>query len=406
MKSSSALFLVSVINLLLPFSSALAVELSPEAKLLKDLVSISSGTATVSGVEAVQEKVAAKLKALGFEVEMKANPIAGNLNAKQLIATRKGKKSEFITLIGHADTVFEKLNPFEISEDGKIIKGSGVADNKGGLVVGVTALQKLLEKGQSNYSLRFVSSPSEETGSVGFHESFKKIAQESKVILGLEPSRENGAIVKSRKGSMWISVKVSGKESHAGVDHQKGVNACHELAIKVDQLQKLTNYKKGLTVSIGHIEGGKDKYNIVCGEAMAKIDARFPDVKTQDEALMKMKKILEKVNVKSAEGNTPSQTEFSLTEGSPPFHLSKKTEPYLQKYLNIVNKIEGKPSFAESTGGAGDVNFMDVGDVVIIDGLGPIGGAYHTNAEYVNAESLQTRSEALYKFLNDLNAFD
>ena len=129
-------------------------------------------------------------------------------------------------------------------------------------------------------------------------------------------------------------------------------------------------------------------------------------MKTKEEALKKMKKILEKVNVKSADGNIPAQTEFSLTEGSPPFHLSKKTEPYLQKYLSIVNKIEGKPSFAESTGGAGDVNFMDVGDVVIIDGLGPIGGAYHTNSEFVNARSLQTRSEALYEFLDYLNSFN
>ena len=113
-----------------------AVELSPEGKFLQELVSISSGSADTKGVNTVQERIAAKLKALGFQVEMKANPKGEAKSGHQLVATLKGADPRFITLVGHADTVFEKLNPFQIMPDGNTAKGSGVSDNKGGLVVG------------------------------------------------------------------------------------------------------------------------------------------------------------------------------------------------------------------------------------------------------------------------------
>ena len=102
-----------------------AADLPPHASFLRELVSISSGTASINGVNEVQEKVAVRLKALGFNVEMKPNPQSGIISGKQLSATLKGQDPRYITLVGHADTVFEKLNPFEVSADGKIAFGTG-----------------------------------------------------------------------------------------------------------------------------------------------------------------------------------------------------------------------------------------------------------------------------------------
>ena len=71
----------------------------------------------------------------------------------------------------------------------------------------------------------------------------------------------------------------------------------------------------------------------------------------------------------------------------------------LHRYLTIVKEIEKREVTAESTGGAGDVNFMDINNVPIIDGLGPIGGGYHTNSEFVQLESLDTRALILSNFM-------
>ena len=380
-----------------------AADLPPHASFLRELVSISSGTASINGVNEVQEKVAVRLKALGFNVEMKPNPQSGIISGKQLSATLKGQDPRYITLVGHADTVFEKLNPFEVSADGKIALGSGVSDNKGGLVVGLGALENYLNtipKGHlPHYSIRFVSSPSEEIGSGGWTDSLRSYAEDSVMILGLEPAREDGGVVMSRKGARWVFIKVIGKEAHAGVGHEIGVNACQELAIKINQIQKLTDYKNGTTVSIGHIEGGKDKFNIICGEASAKIDTRFTDKEKGEALLEKIKTILNQVNVRSFKDKTPTQTTFEIATSNPPFHFSKKTLPLLHRYLTIVKEIEKREVTAESTGGAGDVNFMDINNVPIIDGLGPIGGGYHTNSEFVQLESLDTRALILSNFM-------
>ena len=374
-----------------------------EVQFLKELVSISSGTADLQGVNQVQEKVSEKLRALGFLVELRNNPSAEHHSGKQLVATLKGVDPRFITFIGHADTVFEKLNPFEIQPDGKIAKGSGVSDNKGGVVVGISALQYFLEKGQPHFSLRVIVSPSEETGSGGFGEDLQRYAGDSVMVLGLEPARENGAIVVARKGSRWYTINVTGKEAHAGVDHESGVNACHELAIKLDRLQNLTDYKKGNTVSIGRMEGGKDKFNIVCGEAHAKVDARFTDLEHSKVLFSKIDKILKTDYVHSFKTKEPSKTTFDGAEYSPPFHLADKTKPLLETYFALVLELEGKPTHGESTGGAGDVNEMDRPGISIMDGLGPVGGGYHTAEEFVVLSTLKTRAQVLARFLEYLN---
>ncbi len=388
------------------YSFSGAAGLSKEAGFLKELVSISSGSKDVSGVNQVQEKIASHLKTLGFQVDLKANPKGESVSGKQLLATLKGSDSKFITLIGHADTVFEKLNPFQVMEDGNTAKGSGVSDNKGGVVVGVAALERFLNSlngKQPHFSIRFVVSPSEEVGSGGFEESLKSYAKDSAIILGLEPARENGSIVMGRKGARWISIKIKGKEAHAGVDHESGVNACHELSIKLNQLQNLTDYKKGTTVSIGHIEGGKNKFNIVCGEASAKIDTRFTEVKNGEQLLKKIKLILSKENVRSAKDKTPALTEFEIEDDTPPFHLSMKAKPLLNHYLDLVKEVEKHDATAETTGGAGDVNYMAIdAGLPIIDGLGPVGGGYHTEAEYVKLNTLETRAQSLANFIEYL----
>ena len=122
--------------------------------------------------------------------------------------------------------------------------------------------------------IRLICSPTEEIGSPGFQEFFKKQSATSEIVLGFEPSLEDGSIVESRRGNRWYHIHVHGKEGHAGRDHKHGVNAAHELAFKMVQLHQLTDYNRNLTVSVGQISGGT-KYNVICGNAEAKVDVRF-----------------------------------------------------------------------------------------------------------------------------------
>ena len=395
-------FAGSLVLLSFSVTTALAAELTPEAKMLSELVSISSGTLDIKGVTRVQEHMRDQLKSIGFDVELVQNPDGANKSGKALVATLKGESSDFITLVGHADTVFEKLNPFTVSADGKTAKGSGVVDEKGGLVVGFFAAKEFAKK--HRLSLRMVISPAEETGSAGFLPLFKSFANDSYFIAGLEPSLDHGDYLSSRKGVRWYEIEVVGKESHGGAKHELGINACHDLAVKLDRLQRLTDYSKGNTVNIGHMEGGKDKFNIVCGSARAKVDTRFANEEESKKLAQKVEAILNEPVAESASTHEKSVTHFKIVEETPPLPLSPSAKNLMGEYVKIIHTIEGIDIQGLPSGGAGDLNYMYVPGKNVVDGFGPNGGGMHTAEEFVRLDTLVTRSKALLQFLQYLDS--
>jgi len=370
---------------------------------LKQLVSISSGTADHQGVAKVQDAVAEKLKALGMTVQLIDNPAGKDTSAPMLVAELKGTEPKFITLVTHADTVFEKLNPFTLSSDGLTAHGSGVIDNKGGLVLGIAALRDLLKEKDRRYSLRIIVSPCEEIGSPGWAPLFKKFSEDSIFLIGLEPSLDNGNYVSGRKGVRWYDIHIVGKEAHAGAHHDEGINACQDLAIKIAAMQALTDYKKGNTVSIGRIDGGKDKFNIICGEAEAKIDTRFSTPENAKKLFAQIEKILNHSNVESAKSHEKTTTRFDNPVDTAPLPESMKTKKLMKEFAKLVKGLEGKEINGEFSGGVADLNQMVSKDSLIADGMGPTGGGVHTNEEFLTVSSLKTRTQALTQFLKYLD---
>ena len=109
--------------------------------LLEQIVNINSGTLNVEGVRKVADVLRPKFEALGFEVRWEdGTPYA---RAGHLIAERRGR-GPHVLLIGHLDTVFEPDHPFQRYElKGERAFGPATADMKGGIVVGLAALQAL-----------------------------------------------------------------------------------------------------------------------------------------------------------------------------------------------------------------------------------------------------------------------
>lgn len=358
---------------------------------LQRLVEINSGTAHVDGVSRIQNWVSTRLKALGFSVEYRADQL--------LIATLQGSTPKIVTLIVHADTVFEPSGPFQNytrREDGKRAIGPGVIDAKGGIVVALEGLKRYLSHGQPKVTLRLISSPSEETGSPGLAEAFRKMAEDSWMVLGFEPALEDGSLIESRRGNRWYEITTRGKEAHAGRAHKDGINACLALASKLTKISKLTRYEKDVTVSIGRMEGGKDKFNIVCSEARAKVDARFSTFPDRDLLHQRIEAIL------SQEEVAGSKTSFELKDDCPPFSPSERARPYLKTYISFIQNLEDRKIASKISGGSADSNYFSKKGSITIDGLGPVGGKMHTNEEYIELSSLETRSEALHRFLSSL----
>lgn len=389
-KLSTLLLLLSTFS-----AQAASVPESTQAKLtarLKEIVDINSGTANIAGVTKVQKIVSEWLEDLGFKTELRSNPLGEKESAPLLLATLAGESAETLVFSAHSDTVFEPSAPFqkfEIRDDGTAI-GPGVIDDKGGLVVLSQALKDYIEGSPNKkpkYTLVVEITPNEETGSLGFHELFAELSKKAKWVFGLEPAY-HGGIVEGRKGNVWYEISVAGKESHAGANHEKGVNACDILANKIDQLRKLTDYKRNVTVSVGRMEGGQDKYNIVCGWAKAKLDTRVPSPAARSQLNSKIEAILKDPRIS-----------FKIVDETAPMALDPATKPYIKKYLDLIEKYEGKRPSSYFTGGVGDVNHFARPGLPILDGLGPVGEDLHTPQENIVLGSLVTRAKVLTEFL-------
>jgi glutamate carboxypeptidase len=381
---------------------------------LRELVEINSGTRNIGGVNAVQDVLVRYGQARGWPTQLLTNPLGSDESGKFLIieilasqASSGETDRKFVNLVTHADTVFEpesQFLDFTLNEEQGTAIGPGVIDDKGGIVVALEGLARYLAQNRDNnvLNIRLLCSPSEEIGSPGFQKLFTQLSHDAWMVLGFEPSLEDGSIVESRRGNRWYDIQVTGVEAHAGRNHRSGVNAAYELAYKMTQLDQLTDYAKDLTLSVGAISGGS-KFNIVCGHAQAKLDVRFSDFHVRDEAHEKIEKIIQHTYIKpSDEGKIP-QSAYRIDNDCPPFPKGPQSESYLQAYREIIARVEGQPVMSRLSGGSADSNLMSRPGLVFIDGLGASGGGTHRLDEFILLRSLETRAECLAQFLAHVN---
>src|SRR5207249_9147099 len=130
-------------------------------------------------------------------------------------------------------------------------------DMKGGLVVTLFALEALKGAGLlEGVTVRGLWVSEEEVGSPESTALIRARVEGCACALGFESGRSQDLIVTRRKGLCSVDAVASGVPAHAGNDHQRGRNAIWALARFVDRVQALTDYGRGVTVSVGRIEGG------------------------------------------------------------------------------------------------------------------------------------------------------
>jgi glutamate carboxypeptidase len=371
-----------------------------ELERLKEFSAIPSATLEKAGVERMQALVAEILQGLGFTIQtVPGEERFGHL----LIAERRGRAPGFITLVTHVDTVLTNFRPFEVDLANARAFGSGVIDNKGGVIVGLSALQRFLQAfPETEYSLRWICSPNEEMGSIGFTDIFRELGVDTLVAFGLEPALDNGSIIHQRRGNRWYQIQVEGREAHAGRSYGEHANAAHDLAAKITALNRLNNHDKHMSVNVGHFSGGKERFNIICGDAAAKLDVRFATLDQRETLHRKIEKILSAPTETSPSGKFTTRTMWEIADDCPPFSLTGRSRKIARSYAALVSQLEGRKIYSHPAGGAGDVNYLSTPQNIVLDGLGPVGGEMHTKMEFVDVGSLATRAQALAGFLHHL----
>jgi glutamate carboxypeptidase len=220
-----------------------------------------------------------------------------------------------------------------------------------------------------------------------------------------EAGRVNDLLVTRRKGSGLFTVTAHGKAAHAGNRHQEGVSAIWALSLVIPRIEGLTDYARGVTASVGLIEGGSAK-NTVPDLAAAHLDARFS---TEADALA-FRRALEAIVARPFEGlgeiAAPARLRgatFTLSGGMsrPPMEPTEATLGLLSRYGAIAAEVGLKSGEAPLQGGGSDGNLLAAAGVPTLDGLGPFGEYFHETREWCSLESLARRTEALAIFLSE-----
>jgi glutamate carboxypeptidase len=362
--------------------------------LLAELVEISSHTANRDGVDRVVDRLLTAFKPLGgnFEVERRASR-SGSFGHH--IVGRTLATGPSVLLIGHHDTVFPQNAFSGFREDGERLRGPGVLDMKGGLVVIAFALMALKQADLlRRVPITFCSVSDEEVGSPDGRHELLPLAREANCALVFESGRNGDVIITQRKGTAGLKVIAEGRAAHAGNLHHEGKNAIWALARFVDRAQSLTDYRRGVTINVGRIEGGIGK-NTVPDRAAADVDFRFVEAAAGEEILTALAEAA-RVAAASVPGTT-LRIEGGIQRR--PFVRTEKGVALLEEYAACARAAGLGEGEAPLLGGGSDANTVAELGVPAIDGLGPRGSGFHTTDEQIERATLIPKCEALVRFL-------
>ncbi|MGN6579245.1 MAG: M20 family metallopeptidase [Bordetella sp.] len=354
-----------------------------------------SPTSVPAGVAAMAELTAEYARQQGLKTTV--IPLGDHVGPALLATNRaQGDTRPGLLILAHMDTVHPlgtlKDNPVRI--EGDRLYGPGGYDMKAGTYIALSAMAGLGEPGATALPIDFLMVPDEETGTHASRSQIEKLAASAKYCFVCEPARaETGMCVTARKGTGMLRLDVKGMPAHAGVAHQKGRSAIKEMAHQVLALEAITDYERGITVSVGTISGGTVT-NTVPERCRCVVDFRVPDMAAADYVLRRMRELC-------AVG-PDTELDIDVELNRPPMVKTASSAALLDKARSFAKTAGFELNDAPMTGGGSDANFTSAMGVPTLDGLGADGDGAHTLQEYILVSTLEQRTKFWHLLLKQL----
>ncbi len=381
-------------------------------QLTYDWSAINSGSYNTEGLAKMASVLGDNFSWLGGDMEHRALPpltkvmdsgeMAEIPLGKALMIHKRPDAPLKILLAGHMDTVFAVDDPFQHPEfiDKHTLRGPGVADLKGGLVVMLKALEALERSPWAErIGWEVLINPDEEIGSPGSAPLFTQAAGRCQLGLVYEPSLPDGTLVAARKGSGNFTVLARGKAAHAGREFEKGRNAVALLAELTVALHALNGQHPGVTLNCARIRGG-EALNVVPDVATLGFNVRMERLEDQVWLCDKIEQIIGLFRIRDG---------FEVTLHGGFTRPPKPHSPALarmQELLASCGAMLGISIGWQDTGGCCDGNNLAAAGLPNIDTLGVRGGHIHSDHEYVLLDSLVERAQLSALVLMRLAAGD
>jgi glutamate carboxypeptidase len=349
---------------------------------LEQLVELETPSGDAEALARFSARYSEALAACGFECT--EHPGAHGPN---LFAERSGD-GPAIVLVGHADTVWPRGTVEErrpLVRGGKLY-GPGAYDMKAGLTL-ILALARFLaeERWPLRRRLAVLVAADEERGSETAHPLMDALLPRDAAVLVVEPPCPDGSLKIQRKGVGIYSVRVSGREAHAGVEPERGASAIDELARLVLELHGWTDATRGVRVNVGTISGGTAT-NVIPGSARCGVDVRF-DSPADGEDLDR--------KIRSLRARHPeTRVEVSGGVRFPPLVPTPRSLALCEIARGAARSIDLEIGLGRSGGGS-DGSYLAARGLAVVDGLGVEGGGAHAADEHIVVERLAPRAALL-----------
>jgi glutamate carboxypeptidase len=260
---------------------------------------------------------------------------------------------------------------------------------KGGLVLAAMAVERLAAMPERPFSeLRLLICADEEVRLRA--PAAAEHARGSAAALVFECGRRNGDLVSARKGALWRTLYLHGRPAHAGADTALGRSAVSALAREILRIEGLVDGRPDMTSVVTTVQAG-DSANTVPGEARATIDIRSGVAADLEHA--------------DAELERPSpydgvRAELSDRGTWPPMPVA---EELVRIALGHARDL-GLDIGTELSGGVSDGCWTGAWGIPTLDGLGPVGGDDHTEAEWIEIATFERRLEMVVRLIRGICA--
>lgn len=319
----------------------------------------------------------------GIEVyEDQANLNYGG-NTGNVVAIMRAEGKQRIMFSAHMDTVLpcDEINP--VIEDG-IIRTDGTSvlggDDKSGIAAMLELMLNIKENNLEHPELLFVFSFGEENGLNGAtYMDVEKTLGKIDAAFILDSSGTPGEIIYGAPYTARGTLTVVGKEAHAGIAPELGVNALCVAADAISQLE-IGRIDEETTCNIGKIEGGL-ACNIVIPEVNMVFEARSLNHDKLDQLLGKVNQVFEKT---CCEWNAQFITTVKLE--SPGYCIDTNSDIAL-KASSAAKNCDLDVRF-KTTGGGSDANIYNskgISSLVLATGMSQV----HTVNEFIKIEDIE-----------------
>lgn len=355
-------------------------------KLLQRLVDLNTYVRNKEGVDKAGLLVNRALKSLGFDQEVVHNVEIGN---SLFFSNHPGKEMD-VLFLGYLDNDVRSGNHEYFRTREQKLYGTGIWENKGGIVVLIQALQALrFARKLSRIKIGVLLTSDNTLHNPFTRNNIAELSGRAKVLIGLSGAGLSGSIITSRSGGAVYRWSATTKKDQ---DTFMLGTAMNNISKALSKLSALSNDEKGVLVLPTRLNIKSD-INHPWLHAETTVSVRY----SEEQNFAGLGNMIHKIlHDKKLKGLTLS---FDGGKTRPPMLSNEKSGKLYQLIRTKARELDIYVE-EEQRWSSGSVGFAQR-DVTVLDGFGPVGKASEEGGNYILRHSLSEKSILLATMLLD-----